>query len=185
MQNMATFYRFQHLMLSEHLCCKTMTKPVCNRKAAAQALPHLYYKEFRLDRIFSVISVSCQGKEHYRPLSKQQSVRAGVQDQRTARRNAGFGLVDIMCNQSKRTCACLSDHVSTGALKYTHYFRTNKSYKNSLLYQEERRSNDHLARRALCTLLHHCENVTKQKIILGDYMSCTHAQSAFSAIRTQ
>lgn len=60
-ENMATFYRFKHLTSSEHLYSRTITKPDRNRKAAAQALPHQCYKEFRVDRIFSVISVSQGG----------------------------------------------------------------------------------------------------------------------------
>lgn len=104
-RNMATFYRFKSLMLSEHLCSKTITKPVCNGKAAAPGLPHQYYKEFRVEsfQLFQClegnIMVLCQNS----------SVRAGVQDQRTVGRNAGFSLVDILCNRSKRMCACLPD----------------------------------------------------------------------------
>lgn len=57
-QNMATFYRFKHLISSEHLCSRTITKPDRNRKVAAQTLPDQCYKEFGVDGIFSVISVS-------------------------------------------------------------------------------------------------------------------------------
>lgn len=57
MENMAKFYRFKHLVFSEYLFSKTNTKPVCNRKGVAQALPHWVYKKFRVERAFSVISV--------------------------------------------------------------------------------------------------------------------------------
>lgn len=79
MENMAIFYRFRHLAFSEYLCSKTNTEPVCNRKAATQALPHWVFKKFREEKIFSVISVS-QGGEHH-GLSKEQSVRARTRGQ--------------------------------------------------------------------------------------------------------
>jgi len=58
MKNLVTYHRFKHLMFSEYLCSKIVTKPVFNRKAAAQTLPQEYYKECRAERIFSIISAS-------------------------------------------------------------------------------------------------------------------------------
>lgn len=85
----------------------------------------------------------------------------------------------IFCATKARECApvYLTRHFSTEALKCIHCFRTNKKHNSSLLYQEERSSNAHLARRAVCTHLCQCRSIRKQKRVILDYISCTHAQT--------
>lgn len=100
-ENMAIFYRLNHLVFPEYLCFKTNPKPVCNRKEAAQALPRYVYKKFRAERMFSVIS---RGTSQTVKRSECQSRVVGP-----VQRTAQSSFVDILYNQNERTRACLPD----------------------------------------------------------------------------